>query len=323
MSVVQPVTPGDASPGVLLGESLQSLLTHAAVLALTEYPILITGETGTGKTLLARYLHRTSNRRGRFIHAPAAAVDEHLVGDMLFGHRPGAFTSARTQRRGLIETAREGTLYLPTVGDLTPAVQKKLLRVIENGTYTPLGGTAPVQSATRIITATQYTQEQLFVDRSFRQDLYYRLAIHRLVIPPLRDRREDIPQLACHFHREIATCLPRPIPPLSSRGIDALLDPREMWWGNVRELRNRIFSAAVLCDDAEITASWLRPRAAHRRWSTGVRFPGTLPTISQFRARLIHAALHRCGGHQKRAAIMLGRDDSTISKWLENSLSET
>ncbi len=323
MPVLQPAAPDGSEPRLLLGQSLKSLLAHAAVLALTEYPILITGETGTGKTLLAQYIHRCSTRPGRFIHAPVAAVDEHLVGDMLFGHHAGAYTSARTSRRGLIEAAQQGTLYVAAVGDIAKAVQKKLLRVIENGTYTPLGGNTPEQSKARFITSTVYTQKELFQERHFRQDLYYRLAMHRLCIPPLRERRGDIPELARYFHAAIAERLPYPIPPLSAAGIEALQDPREMWRGNVRELRNRIYTAAVLCEDDEITAASLCPAQEHRPWRRAIHFPAVLPTISQFRTYLIHAALRRCDGHQKQAAALLGRDHSTISKWLENSKNKT
>jgi DNA-binding NtrC family response regulator len=179
--------------------SMTSLFRYMEAIARTNLPVLITGETGTGKELFARAIHLLSGRKGDLVPVNVAGVDDHLFTDTLFGHKKGAFTGAETERKGLIEKAQDGTLFLDEIGDLSPESQVKLLRLLQDGQYYPLGSDIAKLSNARVVVATHRNIESMQAQNSFRQDLYYRLRAHHIPIPPLRERKADIPLLTDHF----------------------------------------------------------------------------------------------------------------------------
>jgi two-component system NtrC family response regulator len=234
------------SVGFVAGKSekMQRLLTIAEKLADKNITMLIRGETGTGKEVLARYIHAVSSRSQQdFLAINCGAFTEALLESELFGHEKGAFTGAASQHRGIFELANRGTLFLDEIGDAAQAIQVKLLRVLETGEIFRVGGEKPIRVDTRVIAATNAPLEKLVAEKRFREDLFYRLDVVTLELPPLRERREDIHLLAEHFlksHYE-----ERPLR-LSSEVVAALT--RYNWPGNIRELANVIAQTAAVCD---------------------------------------------------------------------------
>jgi DNA-binding NtrC family response regulator len=223
--------------------------------------VLLTGESGTGKELVARALHSGSPRAaGPFIPVNCVAVPSELMESMFFGHLKGAFTGATTDRKGYFELAHGGTLFLDEIGDMPAALQAKLLRVLEDGRITPLGGSLEKQIDVRVVAATNAHLEDKIAAGSFRQDLYFRLARSFIRVPPLRERPEDIPLLAAHFLAHFATEMGRPAPAITSAALTALA--AHPFPGNIRELRNVIESALIASGGREITPAHLRFLAA-------------------------------------------------------------
>lgn len=234
-------------------EKMQRLLTVAERLAIKNITILIRGETGTGKEVLARYIHAVSNRAARpFLAINCGAFSETLLDSELFGHEKGAFTGATSQHKGIFEVAHRGTLFLDEIGDAALPIQVKLLRVLETGEIFRVGGESPIRVDTRLIAATNAPLEKLVAEQRFREDLFYRLDVVTLHLPALRERPEDIPLLAEHFlHQRHGPTPPR----LSPEVMDALT--RYKWPGNIRELANVIEQMAAMCDGAVITPEHL------------------------------------------------------------------
>lgn len=234
--------------------------TSAAILAVREMidrvaptnaTVLITGETGTGKELVARAIHRSSLRSGKpFIPVNCAAFTETLLESELFGHEKGAFTGADRMRQGLFEAADEGTLFLDEAGEMSPATQAKLLRVLTDGKILRVGSTKPRDVDVRVLVATHRDLEERARQGTFRQDLYYRLSVVPIAVPPLRDRREDIPALCALFSQEISRELKAPLRSISARGVERLKGYD--FPGNIRELRNLIERALILSRAPEI-----------------------------------------------------------------------
>jgi two-component system response regulator AtoC len=262
--------------------------------------VLITGESGTGKELVARFIHQRSPRaEARFVAVNCAAIPEALIESELFGHRRGAFTSASEDRRGLFEEAAGGTLLLDEIGELPLALQPKLLRALEEGAIRRVGDGQERKVDVRVIAATARELDELVRDGRFRDDLFYRLNVVRLHLPPLRERPEDIPALAAHFLAQAATRQGRALS-LTSRALARL---REYPWpGNVRELRNALERAAVLAPGATLDAADLAlgdPRAA---------IPAGGPTqplkaqVEALERTVIERALHEAGGNRREAA---------------------
>jgi DNA-binding NtrC family response regulator len=223
--------------------------------------VLLTGESGTGKELVARALHSGSPRAaGPFIPVNCVAVPGELMESMFFGHLKGAFTGATADRKGYFELAHGGTLFLDEIGDMPAALQAKLLRVLEDGRITPLGGSVEKQIDVRVVAATNARLEDKIAAGSFRQDLYFRLARSFIRVPPLRERPEDIPLLAAHFLAHFATEMGRPAPAITSAALTALA--AHPFPGNIRELRNVIESALIAGGGREITPAHLRFLAA-------------------------------------------------------------
>jgi len=277
----------------------------------TDATVLITGESGTGKEVVAVAIHRLSPRKdGPFVPVNCAAVPEHLLESELFGHEKGAFTGAVKRHIGRFEVAHRGTIFLDEVAEMPPAMQVKLLRALQDKSFTRVGGSETVQVDMRVIAATNRPIEEAVAAGRFREDLYYRLNVVRIHIPPLRERKEDIPLLVRHF-------LQRFRPYYQSPGIAeeamALLH-RYHWPGNVRELQNVIERALILCQGEEI-----RPRHLPKELQDGSSsLPPSLPagdedmTLEQVEKLLIQRALAKTGGNRTQAARLLGISRSAL-----------
>ena len=217
--------------------TMHRLFAYIEAIARGSHPAFITGETGTGKELIARAIHDASGRKGPFVAVNVAGLDDTMFSDTLFGHRPGAFTGAAAARRGMIEVAGNGTLFLDEIGDLSPASQVKLLRLLQEREYYPLGADAPKRLEARVVAATHHAASAL------RADLYFRLRAYHLRIPPLRDRLDDLPALVSHFLREAAADLGRKPPQVSEQLYRRLR--QYDFPGNIRELRAMVFDAVA------------------------------------------------------------------------------
>jgi DNA-binding NtrC family response regulator len=294
-----------AAFGRLLGESrgLREVLRSAELLSDSgTSTLLITGETGTGKDVLAQALHERSPRAAaQFVEINCAALPANLLEAELFGYEKGAFTDARTAKPGLVEAAEGGTLFLDEIGDLPTELQGKLLRLLETRRSRRLGALREVQVDTRVIAATHVDLSERVREGRFREDLFYRLDVLRIVLPPLRDREGDAVLLAEHFAREFGRTYAVEIRPLAP-GVQSAIQAYP-WPGNVRQLRNAV-ERAVILGRGEITLEHLRLGEATRPTDAGVLpFPATLDRIQSAAA---HAALTACAGNKSRAADLLG-----------------
>lgn len=283
---------------------------------------LITGESGTGKDLLAKIIHYSSSRAARpFVNITSSALPETLLESELFGHERGAFTDARTQKRGLIEQADEGTVFLDEIGEIPPSLQAKLLRVLEEKRFRRLGGAADLHVDVRIIAATNRNLEDAVRDGKFRDDLYYRLNVLRIEMPPLRVRDRDIVLLAQYFVELFAREFKRPVRRLSRAAEDALL--KYSWPGNVRELRNLVERAVLLAEGdtlepsdfdsmrpivplASAAAALTNSSPAQPVTPGGVALPAEGVNLEEVERQLVVMALERTNGNQTRAAALLG-----------------
>jgi two-component system nitrogen regulation response regulator GlnG len=256
-------------------EAMQNVFKLIGQLAMSDATALITGESGTGKELIARaiYFHGKRNEKP-FLAINCAAIPENLLESELFGHERGAFTGATHQRIGKFEQCNGGTLFLDEIGDMTPATQTKILRVLQNGTFERVGGSQPIKVDVRIIAATNKPLEQAVAEKTFREDLFYRLNVVRIRVPALRERREDIPLLVEYFLKKFAQKNGQPIKAIAESALHAL--ENHGWPGNVRELENVIHRAlvvskgdAILISDlpAEVTGT---PNVERREPKAGV-----------------------------------------------------
>jgi two-component system, NtrC family, response regulator AtoC len=299
-------------------KAMRDLLEVASRVARHSTTVLITGESGTGKEVLARAIHRMSPRSERsFTAINCAAIPEQLLESELFGHMRGAFTGATADRAGLFELAHEGTLLLDEIGDLPLDLQAKLLRVLEEGEIRRVGGREPKRVDVRVIAATAKPLEQAAERGEFRSDLFYRLNVVHLHIPPLRERPEDVPALLAHFARQAAQRLGRPVS-VTPSALAALAG--HAWPGNVRELRNAVERAAVLGGEGPLDPKSFALGNGHRNGADGVSLNGgpanggagsngTLDLKTQVEAverRAIQRALEASGGNRRQAASLLG-----------------
>ena len=244
----------------IIGQSpaLREVLQLVEMVAASDSTVLLLGETGTGKELIARAIHNLSSRRGRaFVKLNCAAIPSGLLESELFGHERGAFTGAITQKIGRLELADQGTLFLDEIGDIPLELQPKLLRVLQEREYERLGSTRTKQVDVRVVAATHRDLEEMIVDKQFRSDLYYRLNVFPIYIPPLRARTEDIPLLVRHFVQQFARRMNKTIEAISSETMQALI--RYPWPGNIRELQNVIERAVVVYEKGNLPVkkSWL------------------------------------------------------------------
>jgi transcriptional regulator with GAF, ATPase, and Fis domain len=243
---------GRPSRVVGVSRAWKDVLTQASKVASAETTVLLTGESGTGKEVLARFLHSSSRRaRGPFVALNCAALPDTLLESELFGYDKGAFTGAGASKPGRIELAQGGVLFLDEVGETSPSVQAKLLRVLEEREFQRLGGTRTLKADLRVVAATNRDLRAAMARGTFREDLFYRLAVFEIRIPPLRERTDDILPLAGSFLEEIGSELGRPAAGISRDAKEALL--RYSWPGNVRELRNVLERASILCDGGLVT----------------------------------------------------------------------
>jgi transcriptional regulator with GAF, ATPase, and Fis domain len=285
------------------------VLAQAAKVAATDTTVLITGESGTGKEVVARFIHRGSRRaRAPFVAVNCAALPEQLLESELFGAERGAFTGAVTSRAGRIDQANGGVLFLDEVGEMTPSVQAKFLRVLQEREFQRLGAGKTVKADLRVIAATNRNPREAMARGQLREDLYYRLSVFELPLPPLRERPDDILLLAEAFLAECATSIGRPAAGLSEDARDRLV--RHSWPGNVRELRNAIERAVILCEGGLVTGDHLpisvaaaKPSPATER--VAAADPDML-TLSVVERGLLEKALSSARNNKSRAAKLLG-----------------
>jgi len=289
--------------------------------------ILITGESGTGKELIAKAIHESSPRATKpFVTVNSSNIPTELLESELFGHTRGAFTGAVAAKKGLFEVADGGSIFLDEIGDIPPETQVRLLRVIQEREFTPLGDTSPRRVDVRIIAATNIDLREAVRQGMFREDLYYRLSVVPIELPPLRDRRQDVLPLAQHFIRKYNAENSRQVSEHIAPEVLSLLE-NYYWPGNVRELENAIERAVVIAPGDEISRECLRPEIADPQAaravvreaagaassidvSRGINF---YDEVRRFEIDLIRRALDQTGGHQSRAARLLGMNPTTLN----------
>lgn len=343
----QVITPGLSRPDVFAGivtrdAQMHLLFRYAEAIARTAEPVLITGETGVGKDLFARAIHALSDRRGSLVAINVAGLDDNVFSDTLFGHAKGAFTGAERGRAGLVEQAAGGTLFLDEIGDLALASQAKLLRLLQEGDYFPLGQDRPKRGTARIVSATNRDLWDLVKRGEFRKDLNFRFRTHHLHLPPLRERPDDLPLLVDHFLAMAAIRLDRPMLRVSEKLLGLLAS--YSFPGNVRELHAMVFDAASRSTGAVLSvepferyiaqrqgeqrpAAFQMPTKPHFEEEAAsvdafdekapIRFAAALPTLKQATALLLDEALRRCNGNQSSAAKLLGISQQAVSKRLK------
>lgn len=292
------------------------VLRLAETVAPTESTVLISGESGTGKEVVARYIHARSGRTGGpFSSINCGALPESLLESELFGHTKGSFTGAVRDKVGLFVAAGGGTFFLDEVGEMSPATQVKLLRVLQEREVIPVGSTDPVPVDVRIIAATNRDLEEEIRRGTFRSDLYYRLNVITIHLPPLRDRPDDVPILAGHFLQHFAGSRGKETPKLSEEALQVL--QAYDWPGNVRELENALERAAVLSTGGEIASSALPGRLTSEavRPLVSDRMPAN-PPLEVIERAYIHWVLQAENGNKTRAAEVLGIDPSTLYRKL-------
>ncbi|HET97960.1 MAG TPA: sigma-54-dependent Fis family transcriptional regulator [Desulfurivibrio alkaliphilus] len=318
------------SPIITEHPKMQKIFQYCEAVAESRQPVLITGEDGVGKEEIAKALHRLSRRRGRMVTAKVAGLDEQHFADTLFGHVKGAFPGADKTRPGLVEKAKGGTLFIDEIGDISPESQLKLLRLVENGEYCPLGSEQVKSSDARILVASQRDVNALVEEGGMRRDLYHRLSTHHIHLPPLRERSDDIPLLLDHFLGEAAKEF-RKKKPVYHQEIIPLLK-NYYFPGNVKELREMAFDAMsghrarLLRTETFIKAVKGR-LASQGLWGQGVPSAtldsewiqklDRLPTLKAAALILVQEALRRSGNNQRVAASLLGITPQALNQRLK------
>ena len=296
--------------------SVRELLNMVARVAETESTVLIRGESGVGKELVARAVHRRSPRsRQPFVVVDCASLHENLLQSELFGHEKGAYTGAARLKHGLFEVADRGTIFLDEIGEITPQLQVKLLRVLETGSFRRVGGTADIRVDVRVIAATNRALEVMMKDGGFREDLYYRLNVFSVQIPPLRERREDIPLLVEHFIRNSSVAPKRNVR-VSTDAMEVL--HRYQWPGNVRELENVIERALILCDAGVIQPEHLPLGVRLEPSFRATEDDGGLVTLEEVERRYVLRVVAECKGHRQKAAAILGISERNLYRKLKD-----
>jgi PAS domain S-box-containing protein len=286
---------------------MQKIFAVLPEIAASESTVLITGESGTGKELVARAIHSLSSRKEKpFVAVNCGALPESLLESELFGHVEGAFTGATRDRPGRFRQAEGGTIFLDEIGDVSPALQVRLLRVLQEREYEPVGSSESVQTHVRVVCATNRDMETLLREEKFRQDLYYRVNVVRINVPPLRERKEDIPLLVDHFIGRLNRLRGREVSGVSSEVMARFMS--HDWPGNARELENAIEHAFILCHGESIDVfclpEHLKPKDPH------APRPGT--TLAELEARIIYDALKRNQWKRMATAKELGINKTTL-----------
>jgi transcriptional regulator with PAS, ATPase and Fis domain len=312
-------------PPVMIGETPQfhEVLNLANRYAMHDITVLITGETGTGKEIMAHYIHTLGARADKpFVGCNMTAIPETLVESELFGYVKGAFTGADRNKKGFIEAAEGGTLFLDEIGDLAPAIQLKLLRFLETREFYKVGESTPKASDVRILAATNKELDEAIQNNGFRKDLYFRLNSARVILPPLRERREDIILLVANFVYQACNQFRKPLKKVSSAAKALFLD--YPWPGNIRELRSVVESAVMVSDGDYITLSDLPMNL--QNYATGHREEiGTkaIRNMEEGEKNLIEEALRQTNGNKAKAAEALGISTRTLYRKIEKfSLSQ-
>ncbi len=291
---------------------MKNLLETALQIAPTDCNVVLTGESGTGKELMARYIHAHSTRRDApFVAVNCGAFTEDLLANELFGHEKGAYTGATETREGLIEAASSGTLFLDEVTEMSPSMQVKLLRVIQESELRRLGGTEPIRVDVRYVAATNRDLREAIANGRFRQDLYYRLNVMTLHLPPLSERRGDIPLLAHYFLRKFATVTNKPITDITPEAMSVLSSYD--FPGNVRELANLIERGVALASGSVFDEQQLPDDLRMLQIRAFRRSTTELPTLEAQEAEYIRWVLQQTDGNRTRAAEILGID--RVSLW--------
>ncbi|HDI00318.1 MAG TPA: sigma-54-dependent Fis family transcriptional regulator [Firmicutes bacterium] len=294
-------------------EKMRKVFEKIEKVARTDSSVIIYGESGTGKELVARALHyRSPRREGPFVKVNCAALAEGVLESELFGHEKGAFTGAIRRKKGKFELANTGTIFLDEVGDIPPAIQVKLLRVLQEKEIERVGGEGPIKVDVRIVAATNRDLPKMVEEGKFREDLFYRLHVIPIYLPPLRERKEDIPELVRHFLRKKCAQLGRKVPEVDPKALELLMEYD--WPGNVRELENVLERAIVLCEGDRIGPSDL-PLLVEREGDV-LRVPeGEVPLpemLESLEKQLIERALEKARGVKAEAARILGIKTSTL-----------
>jgi DNA-binding NtrC family response regulator len=294
--------------------AMQGIFEVIKRVAGTNITILIEGESGTGKELLARAIHNNSQRRNRaFKPVNCAGLTESILESELFGHAKGAFTGAAADRKGLFEIADKGTLFLDEIGDMPLNMQAKLLRVLEDGIVVPVGSNKPVVVDVRVISATNHDLSKLIEAKKFRQDLYFRIKGVSISVPPLRNRIEDIPELANYFLKQSAAEIGRNIRGFTDAAMGILLN--YSWPGNVRQLRNAVRTMAVMCDSDRVDVADIPPDVYVPRRLTGEAIPladARTVSLDDLEKQAVIKALAETSGNREKAAKILGIGERTL-----------
>ncbi len=321
---------GEAFEPILTqSRKMRGIFQYMEAISQSSEPVLVQGETGVGKELLAKAVHELSGRTGDLVALNVAGLDDNMFSDTLFGHRKGAFTGANDNREGLIVKAAGGSLFLDEIGDLNELSQVKLLRLLQERKFYPLGADGYLKTDARIICATNQDLKKQMSKGAFRSDLYFRLSAHQIHVPPLRERKEDIPLLAGHFLQESATDMNKPIPAV----------PPEMFQllhaydfpGNIRELRAMIFDAVAQHKSGVLSLDRFRETVYDTDDDTlggdedanpFSRMPGRLPTFKEVENLLLAAAMDRAKGNKSIAAALLGVSRQTLNYRLKQQASK-
>lgn len=305
--------------------AMQEAVRIARTVAPTTTTVLLLGESGTGKEVVARAIHQWSPRaEAPFVAVNCVALTPELLESELFGHEKGAFTGATTQKKGKFELAEGGTVFLDEIGDLAPNLQAKLLRVLQEKEFQRVGGVKDIRVNVRILAATNRDLLRAIENGSFREDLYYRLNVVSLSLPPLRERREDIPALAQHFLQRYCQEMKRPAMEIEKPAVDLLQSYG--WPGNVRELQNAIERAVVLSSGPQITSRDLPARISQHTAHFGQEaspfqsinhIPPLMEAVDEFKRTLIRKALESTKGNQTQAAKLLGLRQANLSRMMK------
>jgi len=306
----------------VIGESasMAAVFSTAERAAGSDATVLLLGESGTGKEVLARAIHEWSDRKsGPFVAVNCAALPDQLLESSLFGHEKGSFTGATALKKGKFEVARGGTILLDEIGDLKQELQAKLLRVLQDGEFERVGGTDPLQADVRILAATNRNLEEAMKEGTFREDLYYRLNVVSITLPPLRQRKDDVPLLAQHFVEQYGKDTKRTFNGISPEALASLT--RYSWPGNIRELANTIERAVVLGPGPLIELDDLPDRVRSGEVSGAMPAPSDLPyhqAVEESKRAIIVNALNRTGGNQSKAAEFLGLQRTYLARLITN-----